>query len=73
MKKNILIIIALIALSVGTVYSNGNVKSGVVDDSTLYENALKAIDDGKFVIKANTLTLKQGRSGNVDSESNFVV
>lgn len=70
MKKNILIIIALISLSIGSAYSNENVN---IADSMLYENAVRAIENRQFVIKANALSFKQGRSGNVDSKSNFVV
>ncbi len=72
MKKNILVIFALISLSIVNAYSNGNINVNI-PDSILYENAVKAIENGKFVIKANTLSYKQGRSGNVDSASNFIV
>lgn len=79
--KQILLFIAMTLFAVNTVYSTNDNQPNFADDvsyehgssDSLYQKALKAIDGRKFVIKANTLTLKQGRSGNVDSESNFVV
>ena len=71
MKRTILLFLVLL-LGLGTMSVHACLDGGT-EDSALYELAIKAIESRKFVIRANTLSFKQGRSANVDSESNFVV